>query len=104
MVKRPQPGLVRDRVLRRAPDALTRTIAGETLLIPVKGRLADLQRIFALDPSAAFIWERLDGKRELGAILGALTEEFDVAAEEAAADLTAFIQELEAAGLLAEVS
>jgi hypothetical protein len=92
-----------DRRMRKRDDAVQRTIAGEALLIPVKGKLADLQKLFALNPVAEFIWQRLDGTRTLADVADAITAEFDVGAEEARADLDGFVRELIEADLVEEV-
>lgn len=88
-------------VYDKQEELVSRSIAGETLVVPVSGRLADLQRIFALEGTATFIWERLDGERSLGRIRDELLNRFAVARAEAERDLGAFIAELIAAGLIA---
>jgi hypothetical protein len=88
---------------RRNDDVLTRRIADETLLVPLRGRLADMQSLFALDPVAEFIWQRLDGRHTLAQIGAALVEAFAVQADEAEADLREFVAALVEAGLAAEV-
>ena len=63
---------------RRMPQVVVREVAGERLLIPIHGKLADMRRVFTLNAVAARIWEWMDGSRTLAAIAAALTEEFDV--------------------------
>ncbi len=81
-------------VYRRTNDAVTRTIAGETLLVPIVGQLAHLQEIFALDEVAAFIWQQLDGHRCLEEILHHLIDEFEVERSRAEKDLLSFLDQL----------
>ena len=50
---------------KRNESVVLRDVAGEKLLIPVKGRLADLQNIFVLEGLGEWVWEQLDGVREL---------------------------------------
>ena len=88
-------------VYNKREELVSRSIAGETLVVPVSGRLADLQRIFALEGAGAFIWERLDGERPLGRIRDELLERFAVTRDEAERDLGEFIAELSTAGLIA---
>ena len=40
-----------DTIYQHSPDVVARQILGETLLVPIRGELADLQRIFALNPA-----------------------------------------------------
>ena len=88
----------------KSEDVVARQIAGETLLVPVRGDLAGLQRIFALDKVSQFIWERLDGQSDLPEICSAVVAEFEVSQGRAQADAERFIAELLDAGLIAERS
>ena len=54
----------------------------------------------SLDGLGGFIWKRLDGKRDLAAILADIVAEFDVAADVAQADLLEFAEALLAAGIV----
>jgi hypothetical protein len=90
----------RKRVYRIKGEVVSRRIAGEDLLIPIRGRLADMQRIFALDPVAAHIWSGMDGARDLDGILKSILETFEVTEDRARSDLDAFVSQLEGFGLL----
>ena len=93
-----------DRVYRQQQDILGRTAAGEAFLIPIRGKLADLQRIFALSPVAEFIWSQTDGKRTLAEIAANIAGEFDVDEARAREDLAGFVTALLEANLIAEVA
>lgn len=85
---------------RKAENVVARAVAGEELLIPVCGKLADLQRIFAVNPAAKFIWDRLDENEDAASLAAAVTEEFDVTPGEAARDVREFLDALLKAGLI----
>ena len=89
-------------ILRPAGQIVRRTIAGETILVPVRGRTADMRRIFSLNPTAAFLWERIDGMRRVEEIVAALQESFDTTPEAARADVEAFLARALEEGLLEE--
>ena len=91
-------------VYRRSDGVVTRVIAGETLLVPFKGTLASLQQLFALNPVAAFVWQRLDGNATLDSILADVLASFEVGREHAWADLQELLAGLRGAGLVHEVS
>jgi hypothetical protein len=90
-------------IFRKRGEIVARCIAGETILVPVRGKLADMQRIFSLSPVAAFLWEQIDGTQDLEVILSKVIEDFEVEREDAATDLRDFITELLEAGLIEEV-
>jgi len=87
-------------VFRRRGDHVTREVAGETIVVPIRGSLADLQRVFALNPVAACIWERLDGRRDLAAARDAVLERFDAPRQRVEADLLSFVDQALRAGLI----
>jgi len=87
-------------VYRKKDDIVHRRVAGETILVPIRGRLADMQKIFALNPVGEFIWDEIDGSRSLQQISEDIQSLFDVTREEANADLEAFVAELFKEGLI----
>ena len=89
---------------RKNEDVIARQIAGETLLVPIRGDLAGIQRIFALDKVAEYIWQQLDAETTLEAIRDGVLANFDVSMEQAEADIEGFIAELLEAGLIVEGS
>ena len=90
-------------VYKKTESVVTREIAGETMLIPITGSLADMQNIFTLDEVSAAIWSALDGQRALDDIVKLVTDSFDVTQDAAAKDAQAFIEELCGAGLAESV-
>jgi hypothetical protein len=83
-----------------AGEIVVRDVAGETLLVPVRGRLADLQRIFSLNRVGACIWRELEGGKTLPEVRDTLVARYEVSPTEAAADLEQFVEQALAAGLL----
>ena len=92
-----------ERVFARNEGTVSRSVAEEKLVIPVRGKLADLQKIFALNPVADFIWEQLDGKKSLSEICSAITASFEVETEQASRDLCELIEDLLSNDLVIEV-
>lgn len=86
-------------VYRKSVDAVTREIAGETLLVPIRGHLADLRHIFSLNPVGSFVWDRLDGEHDAEALGSAVTSAFEVEPGRAEADVRSFLGQLVEAGL-----
>lgn len=93
-----------DSVYRKKEDIVARQIAGETLLIPIRGRLADMQKLFALNRVAEYIWQQLDGKQNLQAIADGVLAAFEVQEEQAAADIREFVSQLKEADIIEEVA
>jgi hypothetical protein len=81
-------------IYARSDLIVGRRLDREYVLVPLRARGADLDAFFSLNPLAAFIWERLDGRSSGRAIVRAIVAEFDVAEEQAAADYLRFIEQL----------
>lgn len=90
------------RIFQKDADIVARKIAGELFLVPVKGRLADMQQLYTLNPVAEYIWQELDGQKSFSIIRHNIVEEFNVAVSEAESDLKEFIAELLKTGLIKE--
>lgn len=87
-------------IFRKKGESVTRSIAGETLVVPVRGHVGDLDAIYALNDVAAFIWEQFDEQKSVSQVVEAVCREFDVAREQAETETTEFIAALEAAGMI----
>lgn len=85
---------------RKRPNFIAREIAGETLLVPVTGKVADLQRVIALNGVGAFIWEQLEQPRDLEGIVTALVDAFEVDSETARKDAVEFIDQMKSAAVI----
>src|SRR5512146_1781171 len=86
-------------IYRKQEGVISRKIAGEVLLVPVMGDLADMQKIFSLGPVAESIWEKIDGEKTVRQITEEIVETFAIGKDEAEADLLEFHDELTGNGL-----
>jgi hypothetical protein len=84
---------------KKNDNIVSRKIAGETFLVPVKGNLADMQRIFTLNQVAEFIWNEL-GHKNLYDICNDIIQNFNVEREQAESDMRDFIRELSESDLI----
>ena len=83
-------------------EFVARKIAGETILVPVRGRVGDLDAIYNLNEVGGFIWTLLDGRSAFDQIVEAVCSEFDVQPDQAARDTAEFLGALADAGLVQE--
>ena len=89
-----------NKVFKKNEQVVSREIAGERLLVPIRGKLADMQSIFVLNPIAEYIWQHLDGGHTLEEICDGILSRFKVGKEEAESDLMEFIDRLREAKLI----
>ena len=71
-----------------------REIAGEYLAIPVLLSDDAESKVAILSEGGQFLWEQLREEKTLGELVGAMTDEFEVSAEEAERDIEEFIVQL----------
>jgi hypothetical protein len=84
----------------RRESVISRDIAGQTLLIPVRGQLATLQQVFTVDPVARFIWDRLESPSGEDDVVRGVVAKFEVDEATARKDVREFIRELLDAALI----
>ena len=90
-------------VYRRKKDIVAREIAGETVLVPIRGNLTELQNIYVTNTVGAFIWEQIDGARDLEAVAGALLDEYDAELATIKPDMEEFLSKTLEAGVVEKV-
>jgi hypothetical protein len=83
-----------EQVYARDPNFVSRRIENETILVPIRNNVGDLDCIFSLNSVGALVWEHLDGVADLGFIRDTITRKFDVPESSAEADLITFIDQL----------
>ena len=84
-----------NRIYRRNDNFVSRRIENETVLVPIRNNVGDLDCIFSLNPVGALVWEQLDGVATLGDIRDRIVGEYDVSTTAVEADLNAFVAEME---------
>lgn len=75
-------------------DLVSRNVGGEAMIIPIKGKLADMRNIYTLTTVAEFVWESLGEGVRVSNVLDKIVSEFDVSAEVAEQDLKELIDDL----------
>jgi hypothetical protein len=88
------------KIFEKNKDIVSRQIAGELFIVPIRGKLADMQRIFTLNQVAEYIWQALDGQQSLDDIRKGIMSVFEVEEEQAGPDIVDFIEELLKADLI----
>lgn len=81
-------------------DIVTRSIAGETIIVPIRSNVGDLDYIYTLNEVGSMIWGLIDGKRSVAKIIDTIHKTYEVNPEEAKKDTLDFLNSLEGAGLI----
>jgi len=81
-------------------DLVTRNIVGETIVVPVRSNVGDLDSIYTLNEVGTKIWELIDGRNNISQIIEAICNAYEVLPEEAEKDTIDFINSLKETGLI----
>jgi len=76
-----------------------REVAGDIVVIP-SGDTLDLNMMITLNDTGRFLWELLEKGAETEDLVQALTQEYDVTAEDAKAHVDVFVAKLNENGLV----
>lgn len=82
-------------VISRSPFVVTRKTGNEYVLVPVTDNIADMTSVYTLNETGGFIWELIDGKRNIEEIIGLLAREYNVDNKNAGEDVFLFVRDLE---------
>ena len=92
-----------DQVYQKNQDFIFRQIENETILVPIRNHVGDMNHIYTLNPIGALVWEYLDSRNSLQNIKNLIMEKFEVSSEKAGEDLCEFIGELKGISAIFEV-
>jgi len=74
----------------------------ETILVPVRQNVAELNCIYSLNEVGSFLWQKLAEPQDLSALQSAVLTEFDASPEQLAVDINLFLSELTKFGAVEE--
>ena len=89
-----------EQLFTRSRSVVSRVVAGETLIVPVRGRVGDLASIYSFNGTGSLIWQLLDAPRSLTDLIDAVEREFDVEQQQAQKDVTQFLNDMRSVGLV----
>lgn len=84
----------------RSSSVVSRVIAEETLIVPVRRGVGDLSSIYSLNPVASAIWNAIAQPRTQAEIVESIQIEFEEAPETLPSDVASFLAEMAGAGLV----
>ncbi len=91
-------------VFRRSEDVVCRTVGLESILVPIRNNVGNLDFVYTLSPVAARIWSLLDGVRTADEVVDAIMAEYDADRDTVMADLAELVSDLAGVSLLSRVS
>jgi len=83
------------KVWRKNKNMVNRVIGDETILLPIARTNKELNCIYTLNRQAAWVWDRLDGKKSIADIKKLAHKEFASTPEEIEGEMGKLFKDLE---------
>lgn len=91
-------------VFRRSKDVVCRNVGAESILVPIRNNVGNLDFVYTLSAVAARIWSLLDGVRTADQIVDTICAEYEVDRETARADMASLVSDLAEVSLVTRES
>ncbi len=92
--------MLKEEVLVRSQAVVARVVAGETLIVPVRGKVGDLASIYSFNGTGTLIWKLLESPRSVAQLATAVAQAYEVEPAQAERNVTNFVSEMKSAGLV----
>jgi hypothetical protein len=89
-----------ERLFTRSRSVVSRVVAGETLIVPVRGKVGDLASIYSFNGTGSLIWQMLEQPRELADLIAGVEREYEVEHEPVQKDVARFLEDMLSVGLV----
>jgi hypothetical protein len=81
-------------ILSHSQSVVTRKTGNEYVLVPVANNIADMNSVYTLNETGAFIWEHINGKNSIEEIINEVTKEYEIDYETATGDVFSFVDNM----------
>jgi hypothetical protein len=81
-------------IVSHSASIVTRKTGNEYVLVPITNNIADMNSVYTLNETGAFIWDQIDGNRTLQEIISTLTAEYEIDSSNAEKDVFAFVDNM----------
>ncbi|MGA8806226.1 MAG: PqqD family protein [Thermoanaerobaculia bacterium] len=89
-----------NRVFAHRGEFALRQVGTESILVPVRNHVGDLDSVYVFTAVAATIWSLIDGSRDVDSIVAAICGEYDAEPDVVRSDLEELLGSLEGAALI----
>ena len=98
------PGIDGRSVFKRSDEVVCRAVGLESILVPIRNNVGNLDFVYTLSPVAARIWALIDGVRTADAIVDMIVAEYEIDRQTALSDFAELAGDLAGVSLLSRVS
>ena len=84
----------------RSRTVVSRVVGGETLIVPIRGKVGDLASIYSFNETGSLVWKLLETRRTLAELVVAVAQEYNVEPPRAEQDVKQFVDDMILVGLV----
>lgn len=84
----------------RSRSVVARVVGGETLIVPIRGKVGDLASIYSFNGTGTLIWKLLESPKTINQLAEGVVREYEIEPAQAERDVTSFVSEMKAVGLI----
>jgi hypothetical protein len=84
----------------RSQAVVSRRVAGETLVVPVRGKVGDLASIYSFNQTGSLIWQSLESPKGFAELVSMVEQEYAVEHEQLRQDVKQFLHDMLSADLV----
>jgi hypothetical protein len=89
-----------EQVFVRSQAVVSRRITGETLIVPVRGKVGDLASIYSFNQTGSLIWQLLESPKSASELISIVEQEYAVSREQAEQDVKQFLHDMQTVDLV----
>ncbi len=89
-----------EQVFVRSKAVVSRRVAGETLIVPVRGKVGDLASIYSFNQTGSLIWQALESPKSASELTSIVEQEYAVSREQAEQDVKQFLSDMQSVDLV----
>jgi len=89
-----------ERLFVRSQAVVSRRVAGETLVVPVRGKVGDLASIYSFNQTGSLIWQSLESPKGFAELVSFVEQEYAVEHDQARRDVKQFLHDMLSADLV----
>jgi hypothetical protein len=90
---------VEAQLLVRSRAVVSRVVGGETLIVPIRGKVGDLASIYSFNETGTLVWRLLETPRTLAELIADVAQEYNVERPRAEQDVKQFVNDVLSVGL-----
>jgi len=94
---------VRNQLFKKKNGFVEKAVGNEIVIVPLVGKVAQMEKVFSLNEIGAFIYNCLNTKKTTDELLSLILNEFEIDRETALNDLELFISKAVKIGIVEEL-